>query len=56
MVHYDKDTDKEMSTMQDEINGLRYDVKQIQGPDDPLRASTGDKHAELLKKAGDFTS
>lgn len=50
MVHYDKDTDKEMSTMQDEINGLQYDVKQIQGPDDPLRASTGDKHAELLKK------
>ena len=50
VVHYDKDTDKEMSTMQDEINGLQYDVKQIQGPDDPLRASTGDKHAELLKK------
>lgn len=50
VVHYDKDTDKEMSTMQDEINGLQYDVKQIQGPDDALRASTGDKHAELLKK------
>ena len=50
VVHYDKDTDKEMSTMQDEINGLQYDVKQIQGPDDPLRASTG------AKKAGDFTS
>lgn len=50
VVHYDKDTDKEMSTMRDEINGLQYDIKQIQGPDDPLRASTGDKHAELLRK------
>lgn len=47
--HYDKETEKEIKELADKISGLAYDVNQITGPDDPLRASTGDAHAEALR-------
>lgn len=47
--HYDKETEKEIKELSDKISGLAYDVNRITGPDDPLRASTGDAHAEALR-------
>lgn len=47
--HYDKDTEKDLKALSDDITGLAYDAEHITGPDDPLRASTGDAHAKALR-------
>lgn len=47
--HYDKETEKEIKELADKVKGLAYDVEHITGPEDPLRASTGDAHAEAWR-------